>query len=98
MRQTMTLSAAMFECIDSNYMDALPLGFRLSQDDVHLETRNDRQENPTGTGVAYVQFSSPDTADQARNSKHKQSMGARYIECMTLTSGMLAPSPPLLHV
>lgn len=79
-------------------MDAHPLGFHLSQDDVHLETRNDKQENSPGTGVAYVQFSSPDTAEEARNSKHKQSMGARYIECMTLISGMLAPSPPLLHV
>ena len=97
MYQTMTLPPAMQPCIESNYMDAVPVGFHLSQDDVHLETRHDRQENPTGTGVAYVQFSNPDTAEDARNSKHKQTMGTRYIECMTLNSGMLASSPALLH-
>ena len=70
-------------------VDVLPLGFHLHQADVHLETKNDGQNNPTGTGVAYVQFSSPDSAEDARSSRHKQSMGARYIECMTLIAGML---------
>lgn len=76
-------------CKDSNCVDALPLGFHLRQADVHLERKNDGQDHPTGTGVAYVQFSSPDTAEDARSSRHKQSMGARYIECMTLVAGML---------
>ena len=87
MYKTVTLPAAMQPCTESV---ALPLGFHLRQDDVHLETRHDRQDNPTGTGVAYVQFGSPDTAEEARNNKHKQTMGTRYIECMTLNSGMLA--------
>ena len=78
-------------------MDALPVGFHLSQDNVHLETMIDSQDNPRGTGVAYIQFSSSDTAEGARKSKHKQSMGTRYIECMTLTSGPLPPPPALLH-
>lgn len=70
----------------------LPSGFNLSPADVHLESRHDRQGNPTGTGVAYVQFSSPDVAESARSSKHKQTMGTRYIECMTWVAGMLALS------
>ena len=63
-------------------------GFHLSAQDVHLETRDDRQGNPTGTGVAYVQFPSPDLAEDARHVKHKQMMGARYVECMTFITGM----------
>ena len=90
-------AAAIWGCPDSIYMDALPVGFHLSQDNVHLEIVNDSQDNPRGTGVAYIQFSSSDTAEEARKSKHKQSMGTRYIECMTLTSGPLPPPPALLH-
>ena len=56
-------------------------------EDVHLETRHDRQGKQTGTGLAYVQFSSPDYADEARHTKHKQMMGTRYVECMTFIAG-----------
>ena len=55
---------------------------------MHLEVRHDRQGKETGTGLAYVQFSSPDYADEARHTKHKQLMGTRYIECMTFIAGM----------
>ena len=41
----------------------------------------------TGTGVAYVQFVSSEAAEQAQNTKHKQMMGTRYIECMILIPG-----------
>ena len=64
------------------------LGFQLTPDSVHLETRDDRQGNHTGTGVAYVQFASADDADLARHSKHKQMMGSRYIECMIFIPGI----------
>lgn len=63
-------------------------GFQLRPEDVHLETRHDRQGKETGTGLAFVQFSSPDHADEARHTKHKQMMGTRYIECMTFIAGM----------
>ena len=64
-------------------------GFQVCPDGVRLEVRDDRQGRQTGTGVAYVQFSSPEAAEQARHSKHKQMMGTRYIECMISTPGML---------
>lgn len=51
---------------------------------VVLMTRPER-EGRLGTcnGVAYVQFSSSQEAEGARQSKHKEMMGNRYIECMT---------------
>lgn len=71
----------------------LPLGFHLSEADVHVESRQDRLGSAAGTGVAYVQFGSPAIAEHARTSKHKQTMGTRYIECMTWISGMLLLCP-----
>ncbi len=65
-------------------------GFRLNPDSVHLEIRDDRQGHHTGTGVAYVQFVSTEDAEQARQTKHKQMMGTRYIECMIFIPGMLS--------
>ncbi|KAA6418880.1 MAG: hypothetical protein FRX49_11106 [Trebouxia sp. A1-2] len=47
----------------------------------------------TGTGVAYVQFVSSEAAEQAQNTKHKQMMGTRYIECMILIPGRHMPTP-----
>ncbi|QDZ20594.1 splicing ribonucleoprotein [Chloropicon primus] len=51
---------------------------------VVLMTRPER-EGRLGTcnGVAYVQFSSSQEAEVARQTKHKEMMGNRYIECMT---------------
>ena len=51
---------------------------------VVLMTRPER-EGRLGTcnGVAYVQFSSSQEAESARQRKHKEMMGNRYIECMT---------------
>ncbi len=62
-------------------------GFRLTSDSIHLETKDDRQGNLTGTGLAYVQFAHPAEAEQARQNKHKQMMGTRYIECMIFVPG-----------
>ncbi|DBA74130.1 TPA: hypothetical protein ACH3X1_010935 [Trebouxia sp. C0004] len=62
-------------------------GFHLNTDSIHLETKDDRQGNLTGTGIAYVQFAHPAEAEQARQNKHKQMMGARYIECMIFVTG-----------
>ena len=63
----------------------------MSPENVHLELRDDRQGRQAGTGVAYVRFTSPEVAEQARHSRHKQMMGIRYIECMISTPGMLQP-------
>ena len=51
---------------------------------VVLMTRPER-EGRLGTcnGVAYVQFSGAQEAESARQKKHKEVMGNRYIECMT---------------
>lgn len=51
---------------------------------VVLMTRPER-EGRLGTcnGVAYVQFLNAQEAEVARQSKHKEMMGNRYIECMT---------------
>ena len=62
-------------------------GFHLNTDSVHLETKHDRQGSLTGTGLAYVQFAHPAEAEQARQNKHKQMMGTRYIECMIFVPG-----------
>lgn len=62
-------------------------GFHLNTDSVHLETKDDRQGSLTGTGLAYVQFAHPAEAEQARQNKHKQMMGTRYIECMIFVPG-----------
>ncbi|KAL0021204.1 hypothetical protein WJX79_000077 [Trebouxia sp. C0005] len=68
-------------------------GFQLTPDHVHLETRTDMYGDHTGTGVAYVQFVSSEAAEQAQNTKHKQMMGTRYIECMILIPGRHMPTP-----
>ncbi|KAA6418359.1 MAG: hypothetical protein FRX49_11724 [Trebouxia sp. A1-2] len=62
-------------------------GFHLNTDSIHLETKDDGQGNLTGTGLAYVQFAHPAQAEQARQNKHKQMMGTRYIECMIFVPG-----------
>jgi len=62
-------------------------GFRLNTDSIHLETKDDGQGKLTGTGLAYVQFAHPAEAEQARQIKHKQMMGTRYIECMIFVPG-----------
>lgn len=62
-------------------------GFHLNIDSIHLETEDDRQGNLTGTGLAYVHFAHPAEAEQARQNKHKQMMGALYIECMIFVPG-----------
>ena len=49
----------------------------------------DHPSQRTGTGIAYVQFSSPEEAERARHSRHKQMMGPRYIECMVFVPGQL---------
>lgn len=64
-----------------------PAGFQVEPRDVHLETRNDHPGQRTGTGIAYVQFASPEEAERARHSRHKQMLGPRYIECMVFVPG-----------
>lgn len=39
-----------------------------------------------GTGVAYVRFQNPGEAEKARKERHRQQMGARYIECLPFTA------------
>jgi len=76
----------------------LIVGFQLTPDNVHLEIRNDMHGNHMGTGVAYVQFVSSEAAEQARNIKHKQMMGTRYIECMILIPGQTLLKTYTLHL
>jgi RNA recognition motif-containing protein len=63
--------------IRSFFSDYMVLG-------VVLMTRPER-EGRLGTcnGVAYVQFNGAQEAEGARQQKHKEVMGNRYIECMT---------------
>lgn len=58
--------------------------FNVAPEAVHIATRIGRDGNEQGTGIAYVQFSSPEEAEVARNKKHHRSMGPRYIECHTV--------------
>ena len=51
-----------------------------------MVTKPDKEGNPVGTGVAYVRFASPTEADRARKERHRQQMGARYIECLPFTA------------
>ncbi len=62
-------------------------GFHLNTDSIHLQTKDDRQGNLTGSGLAYVPFAHPAEAQQARQNKHKQMMGTLYIECMIFVPG-----------
>jgi hypothetical protein len=62
-------------------------GFHLNTDSIHLETKDDRQGNLTGTGSACVEFAHSAEAEQARQNKHKQMMGTLYIECMIFFPG-----------
>ena len=51
-----------------------------------MVTKPDKEGTPVGTGVAYVRFTSPTEADRARKERHRQQMGARYIECLPFTA------------
>ena len=51
-----------------------------------MVTKPDKEGTPVGMGVAYVRFTSPSEADRARKERHRQQMGARYIECLPFTA------------
>ncbi|CAK0735830.1 hypothetical protein CVIRNUC_000646 [Coccomyxa viridis] len=61
-------------------------GYSLAQDGIQVVTKPDKEGTPVGTGVAYVRFTSPSEADRARKERHRQQMGARYIECLPFTA------------
>eukprot|EP00884_Botryococcus_braunii_P014270 jgi/Botrbrau1/22844/Bobra.0065s0003.1 len=58
-------------------------GFNLNDSSIHVVPKHDRTKStPQCSGIAYVQFESPDVAKQAREAKDRQTMGSRYVECM----------------
>ncbi len=69
-------------------------------------TKPDKDGAQVGTGVAYVRFTSPNEAERARKERHRQQMGARYIECLPFTAShytspaalpaQMGPPPPAL--
>ncbi len=64
-----------------------------------MVTKPDKEGAATGTGVAYVRFANPGEAERARKERHRERMGARYIECLPFTASHYtspAPPPPLL--
>ena len=69
-------------------------GFPVDPYNVHVETKDDKQGHRSGTGMAYVHFASPEEAERARQTKHKQMMGARYIECMIFFPGKMSFCAP----
>ena len=65
--------------------------FHVTPQDVYLKFRADRHGRQQYTGIAYVWFAGPHIAKQVRISKHRQRMGARYIECFT-TPAIITPA------
>ena len=71
-----------------------------------MVTKPDKDGAQVGTGVAYVRFSSPNEAERARKERHRQQMGARYIECLPFTAShytspaalpaQMGPPPPAM--
>ncbi len=80
-------------------------GYGLAHDGIQVVTKPDKDGTQVGTGVAYVRFTSPDEAERARKERHRQPMGARYIECLPFTAShytspaalpaQMGPPPPL---